>query len=110
MTIRPLPEWDRFDPTRGYSEAIEHYGNVHMWFGALPQAQVARNAYYQGFITEWEFAQVQDGYFEINLYGYIHRTNPNPSRELLTKERIEQIYIDMLLGLGDGKTSLTPNQ
>lgn len=104
-----IPEYDRFDPFMGYEEIIEDLGKDY-WFSTISYTTLARNAYYQGFITEYERQNVvgkgiftEDGCLKFikDLPG--KPKGPYPIQEL-TKERIEMIYANHLLGLGDGDT------
>lgn len=107
-----LPETDQFDPFKGYETVCNKIGR-HNWFSAVPSVTLARNAYYQGFITEWEYLQISSGKGVIREDGslrWIHSLPgypPGPYEDqYLTRERIERIRGDQLLGLGDGRTSL----
>lgn len=112
MSDQPIPEYDRFDPFRGYEESIKKdwSGNRGLWFSAISYTLLARNAYYQGFITEYERTHVvgKGVFTEKGCLKWIadlpgKHPGPYPIQEL-TKERIEMIYGRQLLGLGDGTT------
>jgi hypothetical protein len=103
------PEYDRFCPFRGYEDVIKDIGRTN-WFAAVSYTTLARNAYYQGFITEYERTHVvgKGVFTEDGCLKWIHDLpgkpkGPYPIQEL-TKERIEMIYANHLLGLSDGDT------
>ena len=104
-----LPECDRFDPVKGYEEVIKEMGRTN-WFSLVSYTTLARNAYYQGFITEYERTHVvgKGVFTEDGCLKWIHDLpgkpkGPYPIQEL-TKERIEMIYANQLMGLGNGTT------
>lgn len=70
----------------------------------------ARNAYYQGFITDWERKQLVFGYAIINYHNELvwlrlpAELDEFPTTRLLTKDRMHDIKVDHMLGVSDGKT------
>jgi hypothetical protein len=93
-------EQEVFDPLKGYSKD-----------NPPSSAEEARNAYYQGFVTEYEYNLLRRGNAYIRDDGYLvflilprgHKV-PHPATQLLTKQRMEDIRIDHMLGHGDGNT------
>jgi len=88
-----------FDPLKGYEDGREPTSE-----------EEARNALYQGFVTEWEFAYLRVGFAIIDHNSYlIWLTVPTghdvpPEKRLLSRDRMLLIQADHLLGIGDGKT------
>lgn len=115
MSLEPDtdPE-ERFDPFKGYGDLIQkgYSGDSFAWFALVPNATLARNALYQGFITEWEHVMIVRGYGTFTSYGTLKwlmdlpqkRKGPYPE-EILTRHRIEMIRANHMLGIGDGECS-----
>lgn len=99
--MQPLPDHENFDCRQGYKD--------HEY----PSAQEeARNAFYQGFVTDFEFKALANGIAVINydnelvwLNLPIGRTE-FPKTRRLTRQRIIEIRGDHLVGSGKGDTTL----
>jgi hypothetical protein len=97
----------RFDPRKGYEpdRQIEEY-------------EVARNAYYQGYVTDWEYKQlIKEDYFidDKGILKSLRGMHTSEKGELtimhtaiLTLDRMSMIQAKHLLGVGDGRTSFDP--
>lgn len=114
MTSLYEPEEDEiFDPFKGYEEQIAYAGKEN-WFSTMAESTLARNAFYQGFITEWERDLASRGMAIFQQDGHVKWIKDlpgKPSREpypdvLLTRSRMDRIKADHMLGIGDGKTSI----
>lgn len=96
---------EMFDPAKGYEQA-----------GHMPDLPTrARNALYQGFITEWEHLMIKGTWGSIHKDGWLRWSraaldNYPVSDCLLTRARMIEIQADQLLGLGNGKTNRNPGQ
>jgi hypothetical protein len=109
----PKESEEIFDPFKGYD-----FSKISKedWFNSVPYSTLARNAYYQGFITEWEHRQITAGKAIFLEDGHLRWIKdlpdcPGPHPDtLLTKTRMLQIQADYLLGIGKGETSLSPNK
>lgn len=114
MAIHGPPSFDEFDPLRGYQYKLKHVWHMHRTdiLTAIPQEELARNAYYQGFVTEFEYQHLVSGKGVFHEDGKIRwiidlpgkKPGPYPD-EKLTAERIEMIVANHLLGIGDGDVS-----
>lgn len=90
-----MADLDTYDFRRGYTDDMED-----------PTAEEeARNAFYQGFITEYERLNLIRGFAVINYQSELVWLDRRVPTETLNRERIDRIRTEHLLGIGDGKTT-----
>ena len=126
MSVLSLEE-DIFDPFKGYEGEVAHYENYghskQMFFDFLGATTLARNAYYQGYITEWELRRIptngvfhSTGAFSWNtailaqerktLKGFVRDASLQRKHLMvLSKQRMLDMQINNVLGINNYQTT-----
>lgn len=127
MSVLSLEE-DIFDPFKGYEDEVKYYENYghskQLFFDFLSPTTLARNAYYQGYITEWELRMIPiTGVFHITgsfswnpaiflhpelttLKGFVRDASLQKKHSMvLSKQRMLDMRINSVLGINNYQTT-----